>query len=234
MIKWLYFALAVVATAAVLFLLNDVRVQLKSSTATVNDKLPRILDKTEQTAETMAALSADVRDLRELAGLPQGGGRDATLVRYADRVLDAVAATGGQVGTEALIGKGLKSPQPAAEWVAGARKEAVWLKARWALSKRCSRRAQPLPLPVQEPLDERGEGREPRQTQHGFTNEQLEAIGGREEVDVPPRHPLRRLRPGPEPRLVRGGGAIDAGARVHLYWRRGPIRRGRGIPGREP
>ena len=125
--KWLYFALAAVATAGVLFLLNDVRLQLKSSTATINDKLPRILDKTERTAETMAALSADVRDLRELAGLPQGGGRDATLARYADRVLDAVAATGGQVGTMPLIGKGLKSPQPAAEWVAGARKEALWL-----------------------------------------------------------------------------------------------------------
>ena len=125
--KWLYFALAVVATTAVLLLLNDVRVQLKSATATVNDKLPRILDKTERTAETMAALSADVRDLRELAGLPQAGARDATLARYADRVLDAVAATGGQVGTAALIGKGLKGPQPAADWVAGARKEAVWL-----------------------------------------------------------------------------------------------------------
>ena len=125
--KWLYFGLAVVATAAVLFLLNDLRLQARSATVTVNDKLPRILDKTERTAETMAALSADVRDLRELAGLPQAGGRDATLVRYADRVLDRVAATGGQVGTKPLIGKGLKDPQPAAEWVAGARKEAVWL-----------------------------------------------------------------------------------------------------------
>lgn len=128
MIKWVYFALAAVTSLAVLLLLNDLRVQMKRASVTVNDKLPRILEKTESSAETLAALSADVKQLRDLAGLPQGP-RDATLAAYADRVLDAVEASGGTVGLKPLVGGGgrLKDPQPATEWVASARKEAVWL-----------------------------------------------------------------------------------------------------------
>ena len=118
--RWLYFGLAAVAVGAVLVLLNDLRVQMKAAAGTVNEKLPRILEKTEKTAETLAMLSAE--------GLPQGAGHDRTIVRYADRVLDAVEASGGVVGTKALVGGGgeLKDPQPAAEWARGARKEALW------------------------------------------------------------------------------------------------------------
>ena len=128
MIKWMYFGLAALTAAAVLLLLNDLRLQMKRASVTVNDKLPRILEKTESSAQTLADLSADVKQLRDLAGLPQGT-RDKTLAVYADQVLDAVEASGGTVGLKSLLpGKDrLKDPQPAKDWVAGARKEAVWL-----------------------------------------------------------------------------------------------------------
>jgi hypothetical protein len=127
MIKWFYFGLAAVAVAAVLVLLYDLRSQMKAASATVNEKLPRILEKTEQSAETLATLSNDIREIRDLAGLPQTE-HDKTLVRYADSVMDAVQASGGRIGTKPLLGGGdkLKDPVPVAEWVAGARKEALW------------------------------------------------------------------------------------------------------------
>ncbi len=52
-----------------------------------------------------------------------------------------------------------------------------------------------FPLAVQEAFQKRGEERERRQSQHRFTREQLEAVRGREQVDFPPRRPLRRLHP---------------------------------------
>jgi len=126
MIKWFYFGLAAVAVAAVLVLLYDLRAQMKAASATINEMLPRILEKTEQSAETLATLSNDIREIRDLAGLPQTQ-NDKTLVRYADSVLDAVQASGGRIGTKPLVGGAkLKDPVPAAEWVAGARKEALW------------------------------------------------------------------------------------------------------------
>lgn len=127
MIKWFYFGLAVIAVSAVLLLLNDLRLQMKAAAVTVNDKLPRILEKTDKSAEMLATLSADIREIRDLAGLPQGSTHDRTIVRYADRVLDLVEASGGTIGTKPLVGSAaLKDPQPAAEWVRAARKEALW------------------------------------------------------------------------------------------------------------
>ena len=55
----------------------------------------------------------------------------------------------------------------------------------------------------------RGEERPVRKTQLGLAREQLRAAGGREQVDVPPSHPLRRLRPGAEPRFIGGGRRVD-------------------------
>lgn len=128
MIKWLYLALAAVAVGGVLLLLNDLRLQMRTAAVTVNDKLPRILEKTEKSAETLATLSNDIKEIRDLAGLPQSDGHDRTLVRYADAMLDRIEASGGSIGTKPLIGGDakLKDPQPAADWVRAARKEALW------------------------------------------------------------------------------------------------------------
>lgn len=134
-------ALAAVAVVLLLLLawsgwmLNDLRLELKRSAQTVNRDLPVILNNTRRSTETLAEVSRDIKDLRNLAGV-ENAPRDETLVTYADSVLDLVESQReAVVGKEKLIGKALDDPLPAAEWVAGARKEAVWLTFR-AKSKR--------------------------------------------------------------------------------------------------
>src|SRR5688500_5378531 len=127
MVKWIYLGLAVAFCAALLLMLNDLRLQVRRGAETVNSQLPEILDKTRKTADTMAVLSDDIRQLRDLAGAPDGV-RDATLAAYADDLLDAVEASGATIGLKPkLIGTELKETLPAREWVADARKEALWL-----------------------------------------------------------------------------------------------------------
>lgn len=108
------------------WILNDLRLELKRSAATVNTHLPDILDNTRRTTQTLAEVSSDIRDLRNLAGVSDTP-RDSTLVTYADSVLDLIESQNATIGTEKLIGKELSDPVPAKEWVVGARKEAVWL-----------------------------------------------------------------------------------------------------------
>lgn len=107
------------------WLINDVRLQLRQTSATVNEKLPSILEKTERSATALADLSDDVRQLRDLAGAT--GPRDATLATYADSILDRIEASGLSIGTKARLSDKLVDAQPAAEWTAAARKEALWL-----------------------------------------------------------------------------------------------------------
>jgi hypothetical protein len=128
MTKWFYPLLAVLIAAAALLMLNDLRVQARRSTETINAKLPEILDKTRRTADTLAVLSDDIKKLRTLAGAADTVGRDPALVDYATAVLDKIATVDGVVGLmPKLIGSDLKDTQPAKEWVVDARKEAVLL-----------------------------------------------------------------------------------------------------------
>ena len=127
MTKWFYPALAVLVAAALLLMLNDLRIQARRSTETINAKLPEILDKTRRTADTLAVLSEDIKKLRALAGATDGV-RDPALVDYATAVLNQIEATDAVIGLmPKLIGSELKETQPAREWVVDARKEAVLL-----------------------------------------------------------------------------------------------------------
>lgn len=126
MFKWVALLISALVLGLFAWMVNDLRVQAKRATVTINEKLPEILDKTRKSTETLAVLSEDIRQLRDLAGASDV--RDRSLVGYADAVLDAVEASGGSIGTKGLLGGNtLKDPQPAAEWAASARKEAVWL-----------------------------------------------------------------------------------------------------------
>lgn len=121
--------LAVMLALAAWFgwMLNDLRLELKRSAQTVNRDLPVILANTRKSTETLAEVSSDIKELRNLAGVDDTQ-RDKTLVTYADSILDLVERQHeAQIGVEKLIGKSLSDPLPAKEWVAGARKEAVWL-----------------------------------------------------------------------------------------------------------
>jgi hypothetical protein len=125
--KWAYLILAAASVTAVLLLVNDLRLEVRRTSRTVNEKLPEILEKSRRSADAMAEVSADIRQMRDLAGAPEGA-RDQTLVAYADALLDAVQASGGTIGLKPkLIGSELKDTQPAAEWAVAARKEALWL-----------------------------------------------------------------------------------------------------------
>jgi hypothetical protein len=126
MLSWVSQGLGIVALALVVVLLFDLRGEFKRTGATVNQHLPEILAKTRTSTETLATLSEDIRQLRDLAGAT--GPRDATLAKYADDLLDRIErAEDARIGVEALIGKGLKDPQPARQWTAEARKEALYL-----------------------------------------------------------------------------------------------------------
>jgi hypothetical protein len=152
MFKWLCLGVAVVFLSAVVWILDDMRREVRSSTQllsqtgetvnehlpviversrqtteTVNENLPTIVEKTRVTTETLAELAADIRQLKELVGVT-GGARETNLVAYANGVLRAIEESGGTIGLrKTLGGKGLKSTLPAREWAAGARKEALYL-----------------------------------------------------------------------------------------------------------
>ena len=124
--RWLTFGVAVIAIVLFALLLNDLRLEFKRTAVAVNENLPEILDKTRKSADTLAELSEDIKQLRDLAGAT--GPRDRSLVAYADAVLDAVEKSGGTIGLKSRIGReALRDTQPAMEWVTAARKEALWL-----------------------------------------------------------------------------------------------------------
>jgi hypothetical protein len=123
--RWVALAVATAAIGVVIWMLNDVRTELKTTNALVNEHLPAILTNAKQVGETMAKLSKDIDAMRDLAGI--GAPRDKSLAVYADSVLDFVEKQPGKIGLEKVIGKELKDLVPVAEWAAGARKEALWL-----------------------------------------------------------------------------------------------------------
>jgi hypothetical protein len=149
MFKWACLAVAVVFLSGVLWLLNDIRVQVRQSARTIDDagqtvnaelplivqrtrstseivskSLPEVVKRIDRTTEVVAELAEDIRQLKELAGL-KAVPRDKNVVAYAESVLQKIAASGGQIGTKKTVGKGLKNPRPAAEWVEAERREAA-------------------------------------------------------------------------------------------------------------
>lgn len=152
MFQWACLGVAAVFLAAVTWLLNDVRLQVREATRVVdaagrdvNEHLPAIVDRTRKTTdavatnlpeivektrkstETLAELAEDIRQLKDLAGVSTSA-RDKNLVAYADSVLDSVEASGGTIGLKKTLGgSGLKNAAPAKEWVVAARKEALVL-----------------------------------------------------------------------------------------------------------
>ena len=134
MFKWVCLGVVAAFLGFLAWVAYDIRCQLRDSTETVrtagrtvNEHLPAVVEKTQATTETLAELSADVRQLKELAGAT-GGVRDQNLVAYAEGALRQVETSGGTVGVKKLLGgSGLKNELPAREWAAGARKEAVFL-----------------------------------------------------------------------------------------------------------
>ena len=133
--KWSCFGLAAVVCAVLLYLLNDMRTEIRRTNDTVNAHLPQILANVNTATQTLAAVSKDINSFRDLAGLvdtPQ----DRSLVVYADSILDFLEQqTTGQIGLTKIVGKGLKDTMTAAEWARDSRKEALWLTFRASTKK---------------------------------------------------------------------------------------------------
>ena len=115
MFRWACFGLAAVAAAILLWMLNDLRLEVKRTNAIVAEHLPAVLANVKQGTETLAHLSKDIEGMRDLAGIA-GGPRDRSLVVYADSVLDFLDQQKGQIGLEKLVGKGLKDIVAVQDW----------------------------------------------------------------------------------------------------------------------
>jgi hypothetical protein len=133
--KWSCLALAAGVCGALLYLLNDMRGELKRTNDTVNAHLPQILANANTATATLAAVSKDVNAFRDLAGLVDMP-NDRSLVVYADSILDFLEAQPeGKVGLTKVVGSGLKDVMTAAEWARDSRKEALWLTFRASTKK---------------------------------------------------------------------------------------------------
>lgn len=152
MFKWACLTVATGFLAVLLWMVNDLRIEIRHSTQLIQDSgqsvkqhLPAIVDRTEKTSntlskhlpdmmekahtsvDTVAELAADIRQIKELL-VGHNPPKDASLVAYATSVLQAIEASGGTVGQKKLtFGKGLKNALPAKDWVHSARLEATYL-----------------------------------------------------------------------------------------------------------
>jgi len=134
--KWSCLGLAAVACAAALYMLNDMRQEIRRTNDTVNAHLPQILANAKTATVTLADVSKDINAFRDLAGLTGSGTQDRSLVAYADSVLDFLEKQPqGQIGLSKLVGKGLKDVITSAEWARDTRKEALWLTFRASTKK---------------------------------------------------------------------------------------------------
>jgi len=132
--RWVALAVAAAFGATLLWMLNDLRIEAKRASTTVNEHLPQVLANVQQSTAAMAQLAKDLENLRDLAGVANVS-RDRSLVGYADEILDLLEKQPGAIGLDKVLGSGMKSTVPVAEWVRAARKEAIWLTFR-ANSKR--------------------------------------------------------------------------------------------------
>ena len=137
MFKWVCLAVGIGFLSVLTWLVNDMRLQIRRSGETVHTTaetinenlphLPEIVEKVRTTTDTLAELAADIRQLKELAGVTSSA-RDQNLVSYANSVVSAIENSGGTIGLKKKLGgSGLKNEVPAKEWAAGARKEALLL-----------------------------------------------------------------------------------------------------------
>lgn len=130
MFRWSCFGLAAIVLGILLWMLNDVRVEVKRTSVTVNEHLPHVLANLKTSTDAVAKLAEDFKNLRNLAGVGAAGAsaRDGSLVAYADSMLDYLETQkGAKIGLDKIVGSGLKDLEPIDDWLRGARKEALLL-----------------------------------------------------------------------------------------------------------
>jgi hypothetical protein len=123
--KWSCLVAAAIFSGVLLWMINDLRVQVRKSVDTVNRDLPQILEKTRDSTETMATLSQDIKQLRELV-VGDASAREGKIIAYETDVLRLIENSNGKIGVKKALGTGLADPVPAQEWVMRERKAALW------------------------------------------------------------------------------------------------------------
>ncbi|MCI0460481.1 MAG: hypothetical protein L0Z62_26300 [Gemmataceae bacterium] len=153
MFKWSCFGVAVIFLAAVGWMLNDIRLEVRqagemarATSQTVNQHLPTIVDRSKQITEVVATrlpevvekvkittdvtanLADDIKQVRQLLVGDSKGKREENLLAYANGVVETIGKSGGAIGLKPLIpGKGPTTPVPAQDWASKARREALGL-----------------------------------------------------------------------------------------------------------
>jgi hypothetical protein len=94
----------------------------------IDGSLPDLVKNAGAATEVLAGLAEDIKQLKDLAGA--GKERDKNLIAYTNSLLSAIEKTGGKIGMSKAfsVKRGsLKNTRPVAEWVADARREALFL-----------------------------------------------------------------------------------------------------------
>jgi len=147
MFKWTCLAVATAGLVAFLWMVNDMRLEVnrvgkmvekhlppilenaQDASVSVKERLPVILEETEKSVTTLAELTEDVRQFKELFGDMQDAKQNPKLAKHATSVLNLIdsqqeAAIGLEPTEE---GGDVKSPVPAQQWVKSARRDARFL-----------------------------------------------------------------------------------------------------------
>jgi hypothetical protein len=127
--RWACLGVAVVALAALLWMLNDMRGEVKRTNEIVAKHLPEIIENVRAGTTTLAEVAKDIEAVRDLAGIT-GGASDRPMLRYADAILDYLETLPGQIGLEEVVGSDMKDLSSAKDWARDSRKEGLWLTVR--------------------------------------------------------------------------------------------------------
>jgi len=138
--------------------LAGIRKDIQRASAIANENMSLTLDAFKLSLEKMNNEISGLKDLSGIKRLEQSQSR----LEFAHLVIDLIQESGGEIGTDGLIGSKIDSPVAAMKWAGGARDEAriISYKARdlneviWSLSTSITRQdwliqfgdAKPIPL----------------------------------------------------------------------------------------
>jgi ABC-type transporter Mla subunit MlaD len=159
MFKWLCLLVATAGLAGFLWMINDIRLDVKEVTANVNEQLgpikkvttsingqlpsilantekavrtvdkhlPQIIRQTEESVSTMAGVSGDVKQFKELFGDIFANNQNKELLKEVLSTLDLLEGLDATIGLKKDDTNELKTAKPAKHWARAARKEAPFL-----------------------------------------------------------------------------------------------------------
>jgi hypothetical protein len=128
MFKWIALCTGCAFLAALTWMVNDMRLQVRRTSTVVTETVSELRDDVRTVRQTVANIKQTVAKIPLVRA-------DEDLAAYANSVLSAIEQSGAQIRVKAVLGKGLKKPVPAKEWVVGERLEVMVL-TRMARSKK--------------------------------------------------------------------------------------------------